>query len=272
MLQEEKVFGPTTSNRGENQGPKFVRFSSHYIFVEDVTGTYRPIVVKEYSKIEQAKTATPPWPTLRKSKPGKSPFHRDFSSDNRPHEQTQEKKEAPASQDNQKPGANVEPKAAASHTPTVSLAAINNQQVDKLDDGNNAFAGTKPSVAMPSLSASGIHQFGTSRAVSTSSAVHGLSQPLPPTENITRLDRRMINNAKASDISPAVSTKAATIGDPSNPPQSVKTRTAKRHKGATGKRQPPPKNFCENCRQRFYDLKQVKLHTDIVMSITCSNC
>lgn len=257
MLQEEKVFGPSTSKRGEHQGPNFVRFSSHYVFVEDVTGTYRPIVVKEYPKVNQNKH-TPPWPTLRKNKTGKSPFLRDPSSDNRQHDHKQDKKNvAPLADQNQHPGAKIAENAEDHHTPSVSLRALNSQQVDKLEDQKSALAGTKASIGMPS--ASGIHQFGTSRVVSTSgSAVHGLPQPLPPTENINRLDRRMISNIKANGNAPAAVTKPVP-GDQNIAPQASNVRTTKRSKAVTGKRRPPPKNFCENCQQRFFDLKQVSL-------------
>ncbi|KAI8577816.1 hypothetical protein K450DRAFT_250133 [Umbelopsis ramanniana AG] len=253
MLQEEKVFGPSTSKRGEHQGPNFVRFSSHYVFVEDVTGSYRPIVVKEYPKTEQSKT-TPSWPILRRNKPGRSPFMKEHSSDNRDPEP--EKKAEAAEEVSSKATSNASRKPLAVHKPSASLRALNSQQVEKLEDGNSAQADTRASIGMPSFSASGIHQFGTSRIVSTSgSAVHGLPQPLPPTENINRLDRRVVNNAKPSVASSHITTKPVP-GDQSVAAQGAKLRNAKRHKGASGKRRPPPKNYCENCQQRFYNLKQ----------------
>lgn len=256
MLQEEKVFGPSTSKRGEHQGPNFVRFSSHYVFVEDVTGSYRPIVVKEYPKPEQSK-ATPSWPILRRNKPGRSPFMKEHSSDHRDPEQ--EKKVEAAEEVAPKAGNEAVQKPPAIQNPNASLRALNNQQVEKLEDRHSAQADTRASIGMPSFSASGIHQFGTSRIVSTSgSAVHGLPQPLPPTENINRLDRRVVNNAKPS-VAPSHVTTKPLAGDQNAATQGAKLRNAKRHKGTSGKRRPPPKNYCENCQQRFYNLKQVSV-------------
>jgi hypothetical protein len=256
MLQEEKVFGPSTSKRGEHQGANFVRFSSHYVFVEDVTGTYRPIVVKEYPKTEQAK-ANPSWPILRRSKPGRSPFQKEHSSDHR--DQEEEKKIEAAEDVTPKLGNDANKKPQTIHTPSASLRALNNQQVEKLEDQKSVLVDTRASIGIPSFSASGIHQFGTSRIVSTSgSAVHGLPQPLPPTENINRLDKRVIINAKPTATPLQAATKP-TPGDHNIATQGPKLRNTKRYKGVSGKRRPPPKNFCENCQQRFYNLKQVSV-------------
>ncbi|KAJ2957993.1 hypothetical protein NQZ79_g6334 [Umbelopsis isabellina] len=210
MLQQEKVFGPSTSKRGEHHGPNFVRFNGPFIFVEDVTGSYRPIVVKEYPPCDDPNKHTPAWPTLRKNKGNKSPFVREGHSDNRPDDGQEAKKEEKPAEVTQQPRPKTElPAAKPNPKPAMSLRALNNEQVEKLEVHNSGFAESKASLGTPSLNASGMHQFGTSRVVSTSgSAVHGLPQPQPPGENINRLDRRTITNVKANDSPLAVHNKA----------------------------------------------------------------
>ncbi|KAG2178805.1 hypothetical protein INT43_001651 [Umbelopsis isabellina] len=258
MLQQEKVFGPSTSKRGEHHGPNFVRFNGHFIFVEDVTGSYRPIVVKEYPPCDDPNKHTPAWPTLRKNKGNKSPFVREGHSDNRQDDgQVAKKEEKPVEVTQQLRPKTELPAARPNLKPAMSLRALNNEQVEKLEVHNSGFAESKASLGTPSLNASGMHQFGTSRVVSTSgSAVHGLPQPLPPGENINRLDRRTITNIKANDSPLAVHNKAK--ADAQVNAQAAIPQASKRQKGVLGKKRPPPKNFCENCRQRFYDLKEAK--------------
>jgi hypothetical protein len=257
MLQQEKVFGPSTSKRGEHHGPNFIRFNGPFIFVEDVTGSYRPIVVKEYPPCDDPNKHAPAWPTLRKNKGNKSPFVRDGHSDTRQDEMNESKKVEKPPEVTQLPRPKAElPATRPSQKPVMSLRALNNEQVEKLEVHNSGFAESKASLGTPSLNASGMHQFGTSRVVSTSgSAVHGLPQPQPPGENINRLDRRTITNIKANDSPLAIHNKAKPEAQVNA--QAAISQTNKRQKGTLGKRRPPPKNFCENCRQRFYDLKDV---------------
>ena len=58
-IRQEKMFGRNGTRRDSN----FRKFAGPYLLVEEPSGAYKPISVKEYSTIYDS--SNPPWPKLR---------------------------------------------------------------------------------------------------------------------------------------------------------------------------------------------------------------
>ncbi|KAI9007893.1 Dfp1/Him1, central region-domain-containing protein [Phycomyces nitens] len=79
VLKEEKTHGVRTGISGDANAsrPHFVPFKGYYALVEDVTGVCKPTVIKEYTKsLSQSAVEGRPWPFLKDTPYGKSPFAR----------------------------------------------------------------------------------------------------------------------------------------------------------------------------------------------------
>lgn len=78
VLQEEKLFGPSTGANSETQAkrPHFVAFTGHYLIIEDVSQTHRPVVAKQYTKtlLPHKRGSDYPWPFFKTTPPLRSPF------------------------------------------------------------------------------------------------------------------------------------------------------------------------------------------------------
>ncbi|BFZ61260.1 Cdc7p-Dbf4p kinase complex regulatory subunit [Saitoella coloradoensis] len=77
LLREEKVYG-TMERDPTAPGGDWVSFKGPYIIVRDLTGVHRPIMIREYKKVEKGKERDDnQWPQLRATSLGRCPFVRD---------------------------------------------------------------------------------------------------------------------------------------------------------------------------------------------------
>lgn len=76
LLQEDKLFGPSTGTNSDAQSkrPQFVPFTGHFLIVEDATQAHRPPICKQWTKDATKKPAELPWPYFKHTPKFRSPF------------------------------------------------------------------------------------------------------------------------------------------------------------------------------------------------------
>ncbi|KAI5778381.1 Dfp1/Him1, central region-domain-containing protein [Geopyxis carbonaria] len=88
LLRNERLHGPT--ERDSNTNPRDLHhFKGPFIYIRDVTGTTRPIIVREYPKVPRREDGT--WPQFRSVSGGKCPFVEEKEHQRRDKDRTQEK-------------------------------------------------------------------------------------------------------------------------------------------------------------------------------------
>lgn len=75
LLQEDKLFGPSTGTNSDAQSkrPHFVPFTGFFLIVEDATQAHRPPICKQWTK-DTKKPAEMPWPYFKQTPKFRSPF------------------------------------------------------------------------------------------------------------------------------------------------------------------------------------------------------
>ncbi|CAO0800228.1 unnamed protein product [Mucor circinelloides] len=78
LLQEDKLFGPSTGTNSDAQSkrPHFVPFTGYFLIVEDATQAHRPPICKQWTKDMTKKPAENPWPYFKQTPKFRSPFGR----------------------------------------------------------------------------------------------------------------------------------------------------------------------------------------------------
>ncbi|KAK4519423.1 uncharacterized protein ATC70_009658 [Mucor velutinosus] len=76
LLQEDKLFGPSTGTNSDAQSkrPQFVPFTGYFLIVEDATQAHRPPICKQWTRDTTKKLAELPWPYFKQTPKFRSPF------------------------------------------------------------------------------------------------------------------------------------------------------------------------------------------------------
>lgn len=276
VLQEEKLFGPSTGTNSEAQSrrPQFVPFTGHFLIIEDATQAHRPPICKQWTKeVFTSKPAEYPWPYFKQTPKFRSPFGKRIPPPPK------------------KPIADADAPAVDTATKPTTTSDANNKNIKQQDKENiplpkqvtSTITASKPLAASPtpsplssqksqsqqqttttttqkqpdsqnySLRASGFHpsctnniQSASTRSVSTSvSILQGENRRLPPGDSVNRLDKRMVENVTLNEH------------------QKLRRQKAQQEQQARREREMKKKRdsrYCENCNILFENLEEVNLN------------
>lgn len=231
-LQEEKLYGLATgaNNDAQTKRPQFVPFTGHFLLLEDADQVHRPPVMKQFTR----KTFTQPqsdypWPTLKSTPKHKSPFLKRPP----PPPSTEQTAEKPLELYPHDDKENIDPNLKI--TPPKKLDALTKVTAA---DYSQQFT----------LRASGFQPYtNTAQSISTRSVMTNENgRRLPPGDNLTHLNKRMIENiTQQKELLQQQQQKEQQL-------QKEQLQQQKRKKDA---------RFCENCNMLFESLEEVKKHS-----------
>lgn len=272
VLQEEKLFGPSTGVNSETQAkrPHFVAYTGYYLTIEDASQVHRPVISREYTKeIFKKKPNDYPWPFLKVTPVGRSPFgkrqpHSATSVAPKKGEEDNDKaqlKSPPQTPTNTSPAATTkETTPATTITASVSAGAGANLNVSTPTTTAASYNITTPpatpvtAVANPdsqcSLRASGFQQSCTTTNNTQSASTRSVStmqnekRILPPGESVNRLDKRMVENITQNEHQKMHK-------------QVVKEKENKENRARKEKEKKKDLRYCENCNSQFEKLEDV---------------
>lgn len=239
VLQEEKLFGPSTgvNNETHSKRPHFVPFTGYFVSVEDATQIHRPIVSKQYTEhLFTKKPSDYPWPFLKPTPNSRSPFG---------------KRAPPAKKDLPPP---------PPPSPNVTNASIQITTPPATPTKSTTLSTQPPPTQTPqptktpqpppaqllnhidsqfSLRASGYQQSCTNTTRSVS--VLPNEKRLRPGESVNRLDKRMVENITQNEH------------------QKLCKQVAKEQENRARKEKEKKKDlrYCENCNRQFETLEEV---------------
>jgi hypothetical protein len=251
VLQEEKLFGPSTGANSEAQAkrPQFIPFKGHFLIIEDTTQVHRPPIQRQYTKeVFTKRQSDYPWPFLKTTQKTRSPFGK-RTPPNKPDEGgNKENQPAPINKHDIIP-----PTAAATADADADADAAVTTQESKAPRGALAPVGNpdsqqfsfRASGFQPSCTATNNTQSASTRSASAMMQVE--NRRLPPGESVNRLDKRMIENVALQQNNLH---KQAVKAEQQN-----KDEKARREREQRRKRK--DLRFCENCNVLFENLEEV---------------
>lgn len=257
VLQEEKLFGPSTGVNSETQSkrPHFVAYTGYYLTIEDASQIHRPVISREYTKeIFKKKPNDYPWPFLKVTPVGRSPFGK-----RQPHSAPSV---APKKEDEQ-----------LKTPPQTSTALVNINPITPTTTAASYNITTPPAtpvtaMANPdsqySLRASGFQQSCTTTNNTQSASTRSVStmqnekRTLPPGESVNRLDKRMVENVTQNEHQKMHK-------------QVVKAeKENKENRARKEKEKKKDLRYCENCNSQFEKLEDVSVHNISFYSGVCT--
>ncbi|KAL0074260.1 Dfp1/Him1, central region-domain-containing protein [Phycomyces blakesleeanus] len=254
VLKEEKTHGVRTGIAGDanSSRPHFVPFKGYYALVEDVTGVCRPTVIKEYTKsLSQSAVERRPWPFLKDTPYGKSPFAQAIIPDD-----SQLKTGASGSQEQQF----GRPTQTANRLPLGTHGIVPLQpkrQTTRQIPSDSLFrvSGFHPSVVQSTTSRTAL--------ASGSTMVPAEGRHLAPGDNVGRLTRRTVevkntrepkNEAIANVVNSAVLNFQQMQLNNNNTQDNQVKPAAEKTNGQTDRRGGNAVEevwYCENCNRKF---------------------
>jgi hypothetical protein len=261
VLQEEKLFGPSTGANSEAQAkrPQFLPFKGHFLIIEDSTQVHRPPIQRQYTKeVFTKRQSDYPWPFLKTTPKTRSPFGKRAPN---PSKQDEGGNKAPS---NKSPSpqiptpavTGIDPAATNTNT-TTTTTTITQDPTEQQKISNNKRGPLTPPVGNPdsqqfSFRASGFQPSCTATNTTQSRSVSTMqveNRRLPPGESVNRLDKRMIENVAPPQQNNLH--KQAVKAEQQN-----KDEKARREREQRRKRK--DLRFCENCNALFENLDEVK--------------
>lgn len=249
VLQEEKLFGPSTGANNEAQAkrPQFIPFKGHFLIVEDSTQIHRPMIQRQYTKeVFTKRQPDYPWPFLKTTQKTRSPFGN--RTPQPPKEEDGDKENQPAKKSPEVPTppvVGVGPTATNTITRdpkmcTPSPSQTNRGPLGPIGNADSQQFSFRASGFQPSCTATN----NTTRSVSTAMSEN---RRLPPGESVNRLDKRMIENVAPSKNLHKQAVKAEQL-----------QRDEKARRDREQRRKRKDLRFCENCNALFENLDEVK--------------
>ncbi|KAG2204820.1 hypothetical protein INT47_004095, partial [Mucor saturninus] len=280
VLQEEKLFGPSTGVNSETQAkrPHFVAYTGYYLTIEDASQVHRPVISREYTKeMFKKKPNDYPWPFLKVTPVGRSPFGK-----RQPHSATsvapkkgeEENDKAQLKSPPQTPTNTSTAAAAAAAVTTVTTATTATTETTTTTTAAAATANITPctpttttasyNITTPpatpvtlmanpdsqySLRASGFQQSCTNTNNTQSASTRSVStmqnekRIFPPGESVNRLDKRMVENVTQNEHQKMLK-------------QVVKAeKENKENRARKEKEKKKDLRYCENCNSQFEKLE-----------------
>ncbi|CEP11081.1 hypothetical protein [Parasitella parasitica] len=263
VLQEEKLFGPSTGTNSEAQSkrPHFVPFTGHFLIVEDATQAHRPPVCKQWTKeVFTKKPAEYPWPYFKQTPKLRSPFGKRAPPP--PKQPTADtcattcnpaggnatasaKKTDPAKNNLQEDKENIPAHKQAASGIAAAKPLATPSSLSSQKSQQPAATQKQPESQNFSLRASGFQPSCTNNIQSAStrsvSILQGGNRRLTPGDSVNRLDKRMIENVGLNEQEKLNKQKAQQEHQARQEQELKKKRDSR---------------FCENCNMAFENLEE----------------